>query len=151
MARMYSRKHGKSGSKRPLKKTMPSWIRYNDKEAEMLIVKLGKEGKSPSQIGTILRDTYGVPYVKGLIGKRVNQILTEHKLAAEIPEDLMALIRKSVKLRKHLEKNRKDETVHRGLTLTESKIKRLVKYYKRIGRLPETWKFDPEKVKLYVE
>ena len=44
MARMYSGKRGKSGSKKPLKKTAPSWVRLSAKEAEMLIVKMAKEG-----------------------------------------------------------------------------------------------------------
>ena len=36
MARMYSRKHGKSGSKKPAKKVNPSWTRYKGKEVELL-------------------------------------------------------------------------------------------------------------------
>jgi len=35
--------------------------------------------------------------------------------------------------------------------LTESKIKRLVKYYKNTGKLSEDWKFDPQKAKMYIE
>jgi small subunit ribosomal protein S15 len=151
MARMYSRKKGKSGSKRPLRKVMPSWIRYKPKEAELLIVKLSKEGKTQSELGLILRDTYGIPNIKEVTGKSLGQIRQEHSLMPEIPEDIMALIKKSVSLKKHVEKNHKDESARRGITLTESKIKRLAKYYKRIGKLPETWKYQPERVKLYVE
>jgi small subunit ribosomal protein S15 len=151
MARMYSRKKGKSGSKRPLRKTMPSWIRYKPKEAELLVVKLAKEGKTQSEVGLILRDTYGIPNVKEVTGKNLSQIRKEHNLSADIPEDVMALIKKSISLKKHVEKNHKDESARRGITLTESKIKRLAKYYKRIGKLPETWKYQPERVKLYVE
>ena len=61
MARMHSRKRGKAGSKKPMKKVLPLWVRYKSKELELLIVKLAKEGKTPSQIGVILRDTYGIP------------------------------------------------------------------------------------------
>jgi len=39
----------------------------------------------------------------------------------------------------------------RGLQLAESRIKRLVKYYKRIGRLPMEWKYDSESIKFYAE
>ena len=53
-------------------------------------------------------------------------------------------------LRKHLEKNKKDYSSKRGLELTESKIRRLVKYYKKRKVLPEDWKYDPEKAKLLV-
>lgn len=151
MARMHSRKKGKSGSRRPIKKTPQTWVRYKSKEAELLIVKLAKEGKTQSEIGLILKDTYGVPHIKEVTGKRVKKILTEHKLLKEMPDDVMALIKKSIAIRKHLENNHKDEGAKRGVTLTDSKIKRLVKYYKRIGRLSESWKYDPKKIRLYVE
>ncbi len=34
---------------------------------------------------------------------------------------------------------------------TESNILRLSTYYKRVGRLPADWKYDPEKIKLTVQ
>jgi small subunit ribosomal protein S15 len=151
MARMHSRKRGNAGSKRPVRKKVPSWVRYNAKEVEILITKLAKEEKTPSQIGLILRDRYGVPHIKGVAGKRITKILEEKKLLSKLPEDLLALIKKSIKLRKHIEANHKDESSKRGLTLTESKIKRLVKYYKRSGRLAEDWKFHPDRVRMYLE
>ena len=151
MARMYSRKKGKSKSKKPLKQTMPTWVRYKGKEIELLIVRLAKEGKSPSQIGTALRDTYGVPNVKLLTKKDITQILEEKKLLPKLPEDLQSLIRRSVAIHKHLERNTKDESAKRGLLLTNSKIGRLVKYYKRVGKLTSEWKFDPSKARMLVE
>jgi len=151
MSRMYSSAKGKAGSTKPLRKTKPSWVRYNDKEAEMLITKLAKEGKSPSQIGLILRDTYGIPDIKILIGRRLTALLDEKKLTSKLPEDVLALIKKSVKLRKHIESNHKDEDSKRGLTLTESKIKRLVKYYKGAGKLPDDFRYHPDRVRMYLE
>ena len=148
---MHSRARGNSASTRPSKKTQKAWIRYKEKEIELLIVKLAKEGKSPSQIGLFLRDTYGIPSVKDAINKRITKVLEEKNLLKEIPEDLMALIRRDVLIRKHLEKNKHDQPARRGLLLTESKIKRLVKYYKATGKLLTEWKYDPDKVKLYVE
>ena len=142
MARMYSRKKGKHGSKKPAKKTAPSWIRYKAKEVELLIAKLSKDGKSASQIGMILRDVYGIPNVLALCGKSVSAILKEKNLSPDVPEDMTALFRKVAALRKHIEANKHDETSKRGLTLTQSKINRLTKYYKRVGRIPENWKFD---------
>ena len=117
----------------------------------MLVVKIAKEGKTPSQVGLVLRDTYGIPDVKVAAGTTVSAILKEKGLLSTIPEDLMALIRKSVRLTKHLENNKQDKPVLRGLQLTQSKIKRLAKYYKRTGRLPMDWKYDPKSVSLYVE
>lgn len=148
---MYSGKRGKSGSKRPVKKTAPGWIRYKPKEVEMLIVKLAKEKYTPSQIGIVLRDSYGIPSVRSLLNKSITQLLEEKKLQAALPEDILALIRKSIMLKKHVAENKKDEVAIRGIQLTESKIKRVVKYYKNSDRLSADWTYDPEKVRLLIE
>ena len=150
MARMYSRAKGKSKSTKPLKKGKRSWTRYEKEELEQLIVKLGKQGNSQSQIGLILRDTYGVPDVRVIIGKKLGKFLEESKLSNELPEDLINLIKKDIVIIKHMENNKKDITAKRGLILTESKINRLVKYYKRSGRLDKNWKYDRDKAKLLV-
>lgn len=151
MARMYSRKRGKSGSKKPIKKVLPTWLRYEPKEVELLITKLAKDGKSASEIGVILRDTYGIPDAQFLCGRKITSIMKEKNVLKEIPDDLIALIRRSISIRKHLEENRKDQAARRGLILTESKIKKLIKYHKRIGKLASEWKFDPEKAALVLE
>jgi len=148
---MHSRAKGKSGSTKPAKPTTPSWISVKPKEIEMLAVKYAKEGKSPSKIGLYLRDEYGVPNVKVVTGKTVKQILQEKHLLPELPEDMMALMRRAVLIRKHLAENKKDMSAKRGLQLTESKVNRLAKYYKSTGVLPKEWKYDPERIKLYVE
>ena len=148
---MHSRKRGKHGSKKPAKKTAPSWSLYDAKKTELLIAKLAKEGKTNSQIGTILRDVYGIPSTLALCGKSVSAILREKRLAPEIPEDMTALFKKYAGLKKHLEANRHDESASRGVLLTESKINRLVKYYKRSGRIPEAWKFDSSRMGFFAE
>lgn len=151
MARMYSRSHGKSKSTKPVKKTVPGWIRYKAKEIEMLVAKMGKEGKTASEIGLVLRDTYGIPDVKTVTGRKITSILTEKKLVPEVPEDLRALIKKAAMVRAHLEENKQDKVARRGLQLTEAKINRLVKYYKNSGKLPAAWKYDPSKASMYLE
>lgn len=148
---MYSRRRGKSGSKRPVEKKVQAWVRYKPKEVEMLITKLAKEGKATAEIGLILRDTYGIPSIKALAGKSVSGILQEKNLLSEIPEDIRALIKKSIALEKHQEGHKQDMGAKRGILLTTSKIMRLVKYYKRNGRLPEDWKFDKSKMRLLIE
>ena len=122
MARMHSRKHGKSGSKKPLKKTVP-WLSYDKEETEKLILKLAKEGKSSSEVGLILRDQYGIPDVR-IFG---------------------------LSLHRYLDGNKKDAKAKHGMELLESKIRRLGKYYARTGRLPGNWKYSLEKVKLIVK
>jgi small subunit ribosomal protein S15 len=121
------------------------------KETELLVVKYAKEGKSSSQIGILLRDEYGIPSIKMATGKSVSEILKEKELLAEIPEDVMALIKKVVLIKKHQDENKKDMTAIRGLRLAESKINRLVAYYKKSGRLSADWSYDPDRIKLYVE
>lgn len=148
---MYSRRKGKAGSKKPVRKVKPVWIRYTAKEIEQLVVKLVKAGKSASEIGVILRDTYGVPDVKTLTKKKISRILDENKISPKLPYDLVALIKKDIAIMKHLETNRRDMTARRGLILTESKIRRLTKYYKRVDKLSADWSYDRGKAKLLIE
>lgn len=150
MARKYSGKKGKSGSKKPIKKVKQNWVRYSGKEVEKLVVKLAKAGEVPSKIGLILRDSYGIPDVKTLTKKSITKILIENKIAPKLPEDFTAVIKKAIRLMKHLDNFRKDQTVKRGLIITESKINRLAKYYKRTGKLPADWKYDRTKAKMLV-
>lgn len=151
MARMYSRKRGKSGSSKPLTASKASWVRYKAKEVELLIVKLAKEGKNSAAIGTTLRDSYGIPDVKSLTNKRITQILSEKKLTGDLPEDILSLMKRAVIVRKHLVANHKDRTAKRGMQLTEAKINRLAKYYKKTKKLPVDWKYDPDKIRLVTE
>ena len=108
MARMYSRKKGKSSSTKPSKRFKPSWVRYKKREIELLVQKLGKDGHSSSEIGIILRDAYGVPDVSLIAERSITEILREKKLLGAIPEDLMAVIKKAVTLRKHFDENRQE-------------------------------------------
>ena len=151
MARMHSRKKGKSSSKRVFRKEPPKWIEYSSEEVETLVLKLRDEGMSSAMIGLVLRDKYGIPSVRELTGKSITQILKEHQKAPELPEDLLNLLKKVVRIQKHLEKNKKDKFSYRGLVLNESKIRRLVKYYKKRGVLPEDWIYKREKAKLLIQ
>ena len=150
MARMHSRAKGKSGSKRPLNPKKPTWVRYGSKEVEMLIAKLAKEEKTASEIGIILRDSYGIPNTKQITGKKVQQILKEKDLMKAIPEDMINLIKRALMIRKHFETNHHDMTAKRGLQLTEAKVNRLVKYYREKGTLPKDWKYNPETAKMFI-
>ncbi|NLA30908.1 MAG: 30S ribosomal protein S15 [Methanomicrobiales archaeon] len=144
MARMYARRRGTSGSVKPYRKEAPGWSNTDTAEIEKIIVELRKDGMSSSQIGLVLRDKYGVPDVKLATGKRVNEILRENDLESEIPEDLRNLMQKALGLRKHLAENRKDVHNARQLQITESKVRRLGKYYVRSGRMPKGWTYKPE-------
>lgn len=151
MARMHAGKKGKSGSSHPIIKVVPSWSQYSKEEIAEIIVKLAKEGKNTSEIGLILRDQYGVPSVKALCGKSISQILKAEKLYPEFPEDLLNLMKKAVSLHKHLQKNKVDFHNKRVFVLTESKIKRLVAYYKRKKIISEDWYYNIENATLIVK
>ena len=150
MARMHSRKKGKAGSKRPSKEKTQPWVSYSAQEIEQLVLKIAKAGNSPSKIGMILRDNYGIPDVPKITGKKVVQILKDAKQAPELPEDLTSLIRKQTLLLKHIEFNKKDMASRRGLLLTVSKIRRLTKYYQRNSVLPKGWTYSAEQAKLII-
>jgi len=141
LARLYTSKRGKSGSTRPISKKAPAWCKYTPEEVEGLVLKLSREGNSPSTIGMLMRDRYAVPLVKSLTGKNVQELLQAAKQAGALPEDLSALLKKADHLRRHLEKNRKDYVNKRSLAMVESKIHRLVKYYRAKGQLRPEWQY----------
>jgi len=150
MARMHSRKKGKSGSTRPASLEKPVWVELSSEEVENQVVKLAKKGIPPSLIGVILRDSHGIPLIKIVTGKSISQILKEHDIKTPLPEDLTNLVKKALNLRKHLESNHKDLHSKLGLQRTESKIYRLIKYYKGKKLLASDFKYDPDKIRTIV-
>jgi small subunit ribosomal protein S15 len=141
---MPKQESGKSHEVRPVSKRAPGWCKYQPEEVEALIVKLAKEGSSPSRIGTVLRDQYSVPLAKAIVGKRVMKVLKENDLAPSLPEDLSSLLNKAGSLSLHLEKNRTDLYNRRALQLIEAKIHKLSRYYKQKGVVPANWKYEPK-------
>ncbi|CAO3626536.1 unnamed protein product [Cunninghamella echinulata] len=142
MGRMHTPGKGISGSALPYRRTPPSWVKTTPEEVVDMICKNAKKGLTPAQIGVLLRDSYGIPQVKGVTGNKVLRILKSSGLAPEIPEDLYHLIKKAVSIRKHMERNRKDKGSKYRLILIESRIHRLGRYYKTNGQLPPTWKYE---------
>jgi len=137
-----SKEKGKSHSTRPIRTEPPKWVNYKPEDVENLVVNLARKGYPPSMIGIILRDQYGIPLVKAITGKKITEILQEHNLAPSIPEDLNNLIKRAENIKKHLEEHPKDKSSRRGLQLIESKIWRLIKYYKDRGILQPDWKYE---------
>ncbi|MFX1328909.1 MAG: 30S ribosomal protein S15 [Promethearchaeota archaeon] len=150
MARMHSRKKGQSGSTRPARLEKPAWVELSPEEVEGEVVKLARKGYSKSMIGTIMRDSRGIPLVKVVTGKKVSKILEDNDIETPLPEELANLVRKALNIRKHLEINHKDLESRKGLNRTESKIYRLIKYYKKKKILPIDFKYDPEKIRTLV-
>lgn len=144
------KRKGRSHSTRPPAAIAPRWVQFAPEEVEAIVVELAKRGYPPSMIGAVLRDQYGVPLAKTVTGQKITSILEKHSVQLVIPEDLYNLMRRAVNLRNHLAVHPKDTHSLRGLIEVESKIHRLVKYYKRIGRIPKDWAYDPAKASLLV-
>ena len=141
MGRLHSHNYGKSHSIRPLDLKAPSWITQDAKEIEELIVKYGKDDLTASQIGVKLRDQHSIPLVKPIIKKTISQVLEENDLKTDLPEDLNNIVQKAIGLQKHLKANKGDNRNVRSLELIEAKVHRLSVYYKKIGRIPQNWKY----------
>ncbi|NLT38619.1 MAG: 30S ribosomal protein S15 [Methanomassiliicoccus sp.] len=151
MARMHARRRGKSGSQRPLITENPAWVPLNKDEIEEKIIAMGKDGIPAARIGLLLRDQHAVPDVKLATGRTVLDILKENDLQPTIPDDLIALMRKAINLQTHLMENKKDVANKRNLQMVESKIRRIVKYYKREGTLPADWQYSIANAELLIE
>ena len=141
MARMHGKGRGSSGSKSPVNKKVPRWVDYEEEEVVDLVVKLREKGMKPATIGLKLRDQYGIPDVKTLTGKKITEILEEEDVAMDIPEDLDNLIEKADGIKEHLVENKKDQEAERRLELVEAKIRRIAKYHRDQGNIPENWKY----------
>jgi small subunit ribosomal protein S15 len=151
MARLHSKKKGKSGTKRPKSKKAPEFAGEDAAKVKELILKMSKEGIPASKIGLVLRDLHNVPSVRAITGSRLSAILKKEHALPEYPEDLLSLIKKAVRVRFHLKSAKPD--IHNKVKLLhiESKINRLGKYYVNSGRLPRNWKYDPESATLMVK
>jgi small subunit ribosomal protein S15 len=115
------------------------------------IIELHNDGVATSKIGLILRSEFKIYNVKKYTGKTITQILIENNLEHEIPEDLSDLLKKVVILLKHMKINKKDMTSKLGYQRTVSKIRRLAKYYKKVGKLPSDWKYSDEQAAILVK
>jgi small subunit ribosomal protein S15 len=144
MAKMHSDGRGSSGSSNPVTKKEPEWIEYDEDEIIDLVVKLREDGNSPSEIGLKLRDSYGIPDVKTVTGKKVTEILEDEGVAPELPEDLQNLVDKAEKIETHLEENPEDQQAERRLELTEAKIRRVASYHRENGNISQDWEYERE-------
>ena len=141
MGRLHSHRHGKSHSIRPVTPSAPTWVKQNPAEIEDLVVKYAKEGLRPSEIGIKLRDQHSIPLTKQIVKKTVTEILEQKGVKSDMPEDLNNLVTKALGLQKHLKEHGSDRRNVRSLELLEAKVHRLSSYYKKIGRIPKTWKY----------
>lgn len=150
MAKMHTRRKGRARSTRPVRTTAPAWLTIKKEEVEKLVMSTYGENASTSMVGIVLRDKYGVPDITQVTGKKVTQILKDNNAGPKVPEDLTNLIKKAIRLHKHLNENHHDLHNKRALQLTESKIRRLVKYYHATKVLPMDWVYTPKTAEILI-
>ncbi len=141
MSRLHTHRYGKSHSTRPTNIRVPQWVHQSVDEIIALIVKYGKDDLSSSQIGMKLRDQHAIPLVKPIIKRSITDVLSQHGLKGDLPEDLGNIVKKSIGLQKHLKSNKSDKRNIRSLELIEAKIHRLSEYYKKYNIIKKNWKY----------
>ncbi len=151
MARMHSKRHGKSKSRKPLPEEIGAPKEFDRERIDQVIINYSKQGMEPAMIGQKLKSDHGIPYVKHYMGKRLMVILKEKGLAGDMPPDLMDLMKKAVNTNAHLSRNRQDLSNTIRLRRIESKIWRLTKYYIKRGVLPQNWRYDPKQAELLIK
>ena len=144
---MHTRRRGSSGSDRPAADEPPEWSDVDEDAIEDRVVELAEQGYEPSQIGMKLRDEgvtgTPVPDVSLATGKSITEILDENDAGSDLPEDLRNLMERAVRLREHVQENPQDHQNKRSLQNTESKVRRLVNYYRGDAIDPEfTYSYD---------
>jgi small subunit ribosomal protein S15 len=153
MARMHTKKRGKSKSRKPILEhgSKIEGAEENKEEIIKLAVGYAKQGMPPALIGEKLKKEHNVPYIKHILGKRLEQVLKENGIEESMPYDMLELMKKAVNLRKHMAKNKQDVNNRIRLGRIEAKIWRLTKYYIREGVLPEGWRYNPQQAELLVK
>jgi small subunit ribosomal protein S15 len=68
-------------------------------------------------------------------------VLEQKGIKPEMPEDLNNIVQKALGLQKHLKTHTADRRNVRSLELLEAKVHRLSSYYKKVNRIPKTWKY----------
>jgi small subunit ribosomal protein S15 len=151
---MHTRRRGSSSSDKPVADEAPEWSDVDAEDVEARVVELAEQGHDPAVIGLKLRDEgvkgTPVPNVKLATGKKVTEILEENDAAPELPEDLRNLMERALRLREHVEENGQDAQNKRALQNTESKIRRLVNYY-RGDKLDEDFRYTYDNARELLE
>ena len=102
----------KEGRKKPSKKISQSSTKTNYQEFEAAVIELAKKGDSPSKIGMILRDSYGIPKAS-MFGKKIKSLLDEKNLKYKTEEE--TLKERVGKLKNHLNNNKHDYSAKKSL------------------------------------
>jgi len=105
----------------------PAWVKMKEPELKKIIAELASKF-SPSKVGIVLRDQYGIPTTK-IYGKKLGEYLKE--LGIERKEDLENAEKKFNAIKEHLKKNITDKKAKHKLQKAQSRVNILKKYYKK--------------------
>lgn len=141
----------RKGSQAPITDAAPEWLGMLPREIESKVAEMAKDGVQPAKIGLTLRDSFGVPNVKQATGKSITAIIAEAGQAPSIPQDLTNLIHRAIDLQEHLKGNRQDLHNKRGLELIEARIRKLIKYYQKNGKVEAGFKYTRDGARLLVD
>lgn len=151
---MHTRRRGSSGSDRPSSTEPPEWSTVDVEDIEARIVDLAEEGYDPSTIGLKLRDEgvdgTPIPSVKLATEKKITEILEEHDVSDNLPEDLRNLLERALRLHRHIQENPQDAQNKRALQNTEAKVRRLANYH-RGDALPADFRYSIDAVEQLLE
>jgi small subunit ribosomal protein S15 len=109
------------------KMVKPAWLKITEPELEKIIAELAGKN-SPSKVGIILRDQYGVPTTK-LYGKKLSHYLKN--AGVETKEDLENAGKKVEKIKEHMKINITDKKAKHKLQKAQSRLNVLKKYYSK--------------------
>jgi small subunit ribosomal protein S15 len=107
------------------KLSKPAWVKMKEPELKKVILELS-ENNSPSKIGFILRDQYGIPTTK-IFGKKLKAYMKE--LGIEQNEDLDNATKKVAGLKEHLKDNITDKSAKHKLQHAQSRLNIIKKYF----------------------
>ncbi|XP_065180999.1 small ribosomal subunit protein uS15-like isoform X2 [Sycon ciliatum] len=94
MVRMHAPGKGISSSELPYRRSVPTWVKMSSDEVKEMIAKLAKKGRTPSQIGVMLRDSNGIAQVKLVTGNKILRILKVKGLALPFQRTCTTLSRR---------------------------------------------------------
>ncbi|MFH1237885.1 MAG: hypothetical protein ABIH79_02265 [archaeon] len=103
----------------------PTWIKMKEPELKKIIAELA-EKHSPSKVGLILRDQYGIPTTK-VFGKKLKAYLKE--VGIKTNEDLENARKKVETLKEHLKSNITDRSAKHKLQKAQSRLNITQKYF----------------------
>ncbi len=109
-------------------KKVPERAKLEDIEA--IVVDLAKKGNSPSKIGIILKEKYGVDKIK-LLGKKITKILKDNNVSYD--KDSVFINKKVKNMESHFSKNKQDKRAERDIVRYISLRKRISNYELKRG------------------